>query len=69
MQLVRVAALEGQAAARTGIETLLEAPGDLVFVGAAADERSLRRLLQHRRPDVLLLDHPRHPARCTSACA
>jgi len=58
--MIRVAILDDSPVVRAGLRAVLAAEPDLEAVGFAADERELRTLLAHARPDVVVLDlyHP-----------
>jgi DNA-binding NarL/FixJ family response regulator len=55
-RLVRVAMVDDHPAMRVGIRTVLDAAPGIVFVGEAADGRSMWPMLERTAPDVVLMD-------------
>jgi DNA-binding NarL/FixJ family response regulator len=55
-RLVRVAMVDDHPAMRVGIRTVLDAAPGIVFVGDAADGRSMWPMLERTAPDVVLID-------------
>lgn len=58
--MIRVAVLDDHATVRAGLEAIVGAARDMVWVGSAKDEADLDRLLRRTDPSVLVLDvdHP-----------
>ncbi len=56
MNRIRILLADDHAVLRAGLATLLNARGDMVVVGEAADGAELLALVEEARPDVVLLD-------------
>jgi DNA-binding NarL/FixJ family response regulator len=54
--VIRVLLADDQAIVRTGLRTLLSAEPDIVVVGEAAGGHEVLAMLDHARPDVILMD-------------
>lgn len=53
---IRVFLADDHAVVREGLRLLIEANGDIVVVGEAADGRETVRLVKHLQPDVVVMD-------------
>ncbi|MEW6053506.1 MAG: response regulator transcription factor [Nitrospirota bacterium] len=53
---IRVFIADDHAVVRDGLKLLLEAHGDIVVVGEAADGRQTVRMVKQSRPDIVLMD-------------
>ncbi|HKO23812.1 MAG TPA: response regulator transcription factor, partial [Chloroflexota bacterium] len=56
MERIRVLIADDHVVARQGIRRMLEAHGDIVVVGEAADGQEAIEQVAHQKPDVVLLD-------------
>ena len=54
--MIRIAIVDDQAMVRSGLRSLLETEPDLQVVGEAADGQTGLSLVDHHRPDVVLMD-------------
>ena len=56
--MIRIAVVDDHPALRAGLHAVLDAEPGIVYVGeSAGDEESLWPLLNHTRPDVVMLDY------------
>ena len=55
--MIRVLVVDDHAAVRAGLQTVLRFEHGLIAVGAATGERDLIPLLEHTRPNVVVLDY------------